>query len=1216
MRKQRQNNNLNGRARRKGTSFNSEGSCNSTDNKGKRCRDHTRCCNGETPLCELLTDAIYDIFPEIQDNEKSDRSNSSEQHSKVECGSTLGQMIRRRYLLSRKSARLSSNTIFVNDQLNDSFSFEHNKVTSDLHRIASSATNPPASTTASKKKRKRKKKKRQDSATPLPSTICSNDKTSHSLDTYHSRNGNGSHLNDGKSMMSTTDHSLDAMDEAVKTETEKLIELEANHELPLLESLPSDDNFQAQESPSQFIDQIKPQAENIFSQLPDHTGQLPLTDATESVTIPAMLPEDGLLENKDSSEAKWKNPLQLDFLLNFESEENQFRHDVRDGGVIERTTNTTTLYSDRERGRILLHEWIDQFFFMNDESECIETCVSNNTHQDPSDDQKDEWDSFIKFCNERAAGREKALGIPIGDLLDIGSSIECRFCRDETVKEINSISGKETSTASASMPMKLPQVVMNPSFLEKPPSQIDNEISFESAFDYVALEEADDTPNSKNKDDNGYGPITEGKSDSNLSFLIVDVPIEPKQKKSGNRSNSSKKGPTKNNTINSTATQRQLYVETFTSKQLEEFFREWLIAGVDEENIVQASIRKEIGLCESENETDKTSFPIVTSESRVRMIKNRVIETTQWFTESLEKMNNGLEELRSKFGDTKLEENIHFNGMVDMHHCEDTCNGYLTDDILPVLAGEFSLPSHACADLQIQVWTLYLDSLGKMLTACDVYYKKVEEDLADQNGKLPLYFVSSPLRELYRKFAIEKIEHLSKMRKSFFVVSESSSMKELHTRYFWLESQPEDLNEVSRKLDGDCRKLIMALTEWTKVVNASRMSEINKERAKRLLSVFSMLRVVAESLGEEYKPVKRYFSQESNKYFEWLLSNIHYLHGVRNKMRLIEMDDVISLTTGVILLWRHVRIMQSRVTRMVSAETLPLSLHKWVLESSSVDSPVDERHQVNPYLTHSKCWPEFGGRRKAVGILAGLTYVWLRERCKEWKAEIASQELLNYFDEDLLFSAEQQVTNKAVGSTNKSGKKSKKKKKKKATSVSNGPTSNPVRNPVSTASVENEEAKSNDNVPLDSSDSVPGEILEAAENEDIALQKSLEETEQGSSDDTEIPIMEEASGKKEMSDNNVGSTNLGVEHGGNVLLNEENESQNGLISNESSKSVDGDSTEILRSETEIINHETFESHVAVKDERGCIVPAMEFLTDRLLDLLKQSENENIVIISD
>ena len=101
-----------------------------------------------------------------------------------------------------------------------------------------------------------------------------------------------------------------------------------------------------------------------------------------------------------------------------------------------------------------------------------------------------------------------------------------------------------------------------------------------------------------------------------------------------------------------------------------------------------------------------------------------------------------------------------------------------------------------------------------------------------------------------------------------------------------------------------------------------------------------------------------------------------------------------------------------------------------------------------------------------------------------------------------------------------------------------------------------------------------------------------------------------------MSHNNVGSTNLGVEHGGNVLFNEENESQNGLISNESSKSVDGDSTEILRSETEIINHETFESHVAVKDERGCIVPAMEFLTDRLLDLLKQSENENIVIISD
>ena len=83
-----------------------------------------------------LIEPLLSSFDFDQDNEKSDRSNSSEQHSKVECGSTLGQMIRRRYLLSRKSARLSSNTIFVNDQLNDSFSFEHNKVTADLDTTA------------------------------------------------------------------------------------------------------------------------------------------------------------------------------------------------------------------------------------------------------------------------------------------------------------------------------------------------------------------------------------------------------------------------------------------------------------------------------------------------------------------------------------------------------------------------------------------------------------------------------------------------------------------------------------------------------------------------------------------------------------------------------------------------------------------------------------------------------------------------------------------------------------------------------------------------------------------------------------------------------------------------------------------------------------------------------------------------------------------------
>ena len=82
-------------------------------------------------------------------------------------------------------------------------------------------------------------------------------------------------------------------------------------------------------------------------------------------------------------------------------------------------------------------------------------------------------------------------------------------------------------------------------------------------------------------------------------------------------------------------------------------------------------------------------------------------------------------------------------------------------------------------------------------------------------------------------------------------------MREFYTRSFWQQRKPGKQSEGSRKLDEDGRKLIRALTEWTKIINAGRMSDINKERTKRLERVFEILRVVVESLGKEYKKIER-----------------------------------------------------------------------------------------------------------------------------------------------------------------------------------------------------------------------------------------------------------------------------------------------------------------------------------------------------------------------
>ncbi len=1158
MRKHRQN--FHGRTRKKGGIGNSE-----TLVHGDPFH------NGQIPLCRLLSDAIEDIFPELQDQGTSNQS-----QPQAESGSILGRMIRKRCLLSRKSHRSALDAKFKIDQIGDdlAWDFQTNNNNHNINppkKIANDDT-PPASTTT-KKRRKRKKKKRQGSEDPILSSFVSHESTKHDFGSEpHSIPGIDSYMADGKSMMSHTDHSLEALDEAVKNEAEKLIELEANHELPLLGSFPSDDNVQAQESPSQFIDQIKPQDEHLLKSLPEHMEPLPLTDTTVVTTLLPSLEVDNIPENDEAIELKWKNPLQLDFLVNFEvkKEENQKDCEAKckDESVCQAPKNLATVASDKERGRIILNEWIDQSFFANDESECIETSMATNTDQDDCDVQKDEWKSFLQFCNDRTVGKEKALGIPLGELLEIGSSIECGVCRKDTMTEINKI------TVDVSESEKSSRVILNPDILEPPPTPDDK--SIDAAFDYVAMEEGHHIPKNGNVEEK-----EDEKSDSNLSFLVRDVTIDPKQKKSANKNGNKKK----NNTSSVARTERCLYLESFISTQLEEFLSEWLIAGVDEEKLVQTCVRIETG--PREDGDGKATFPVVTTEAELQKIKNGTIDLQISLKETLDDMDMGLDKMksewRSKDASKATELNLDFSGNQNMENCEENFNMYLAGDILPILTGDFSLQTHACPELQIHLWAIYLEGLGKTLAACDVYYKKLEEDLADQNGKLPLIFTSAPFRKVYRELAEEKIEFLSELRNSFSSALSSCSMKEFYTRCSWEQCNQDEQDISSQKLDDDCRQLIIELTEWTRIVNGGRMSAINKERSKGLVLVFNLLKVVVESLDGEYKTVERYFSEERQNYFSRLLSNIHLAHGVKHRMRLIEMDDVISLTTGIILMWRHVRIMQSRVDHSISTDMLPLSLRKWVLESPSNDLKPKENYQWSN-LFHEKCWVGVGGRRRVMGILAGLTYAWFRERCKEWKAEKASQELLTYIDTDLFSERDPQI-----GNANKSGKKSKKKKNKKSSNANTAVNSNE----------NNDEAKADNNV---SPSSIKSILDEQQGSEDVSVDKSSEVAK----DETASPMMLDSNSLDQ--DPNIDSQALGSQEEGKEDYSNDNEV---------AETIDnGAETDVLHSENEGTNStEHYESQIVVQDESGCLISAMEFLTDRLLQVLNQPENGKISIVS-
>ena len=1115
MRKQRQNYNPNGRTRRKAGFGTSE----STGPIGNRDPYH----NGETPLCRLLNDAVEDIFPELRDNGRNPKRGS---FSQPESGSILGQMIRKRYLLARKAHRARVDTPFQRQNMDEDNAWQFNKNTNFPSKNMANDETPPASTTT-KKRRKRKKKKKNGSDVSFLPTVITHESGGESHfpsepGMASSRNGgiDSYNMSDGKSMMSHTDHSLEALDEAVKNEAEKLIEMEANHEVPLLGSLPSDDEIQAVESPSQFIDQIKPEDEQLLKALPDFAGPPPLTDGTESTNLHPVLEIDKIPSNdEDTFEIKWKNPLQLSFLVNFEGKDSNNDNtgndsNANDGSVLEEPKTFSTVISDKERARIMLDDWIDQSLLANDE------CEWNGTDEDDFDDsQQGEWDSFLQFCNDRTVGKEKALGIPIKELIDNASSILSGTCRVETLVEINKKIGAKESNPTE----KSSRIVMNPTILEKPTPKTDDDKDIDAAFDYVALEEGNHTP----KTEQDYKE--EEKSDSNISFLATEVTIDSKPKK-GNKK--------KNQTSDATSSSEQfLFLESFTNEQLEELLFEWLIAGVDEEKIVGMSIRNEEE--PRENDAGKTAFPVMTSDTELEGIKEGVMKTQMNLKQSLETMNHDLEKMRSEWNSehakTSIEKNLDFSGNNIMENCEEACNEFLTLDVLPILTAEFSLPSHACAELQIHMWAVYLEGLAKILNACDAYYKTLEEDLADQNGKLPFIFTSAPLRKIYRDLAEQKIDYLSGMGKSFYNASLSSVAKEFYTRSSWEQRNGDIPNASSPNLDEDCRELIDELTNWTRIFNEGRMSTINRGRSKRLLKVFNMLGVVVESLGEEYKKVERYFSQECQNYFSRLLSNIHFVHGVKDRMRLLEMDDIISLTTGVILMWRHVRIMQSRVAHPDSTETLPLSLRKWVMQESNFGFGIDEMYPFRPDLMHSRGWLGAGGKRRMMGILAGLTYGWLRERCEEWKAEKASQELLTYFDTDMLSGDDPQPAN--ANNTSKSSKKAKKKKNKKSANMANGSSNNPAT----------------------SSNEIIAESTNAVEEKPEG--DAMNANEETKDDNDEKPV--EAVECEEDIDDSI---------------------------------------------------EPDESLVVIQDESGCIISAMDFFADRLVELMGQAKNEKIVVI--
>jgi hypothetical protein len=161
----------------------------------------------------------------------------------------------------------------------------------------------------------------------------------------------------------------------------------------------------------------------------------------------------------------------------------------------------------------------------------------------------------------------------------------------------------------------------------------------------------------------------------------------------------------------------------------------------------------------------------------------------------------------------------------------------------------------------------------------------------------------------------------------------------------------------------------------------------------------------------------------------------------------VHSDIVFNMAAGLILIWRHVRITQSRRILSVPIPPMPLRLTKWMMEGDDLSLFGGSLHRCG-----------LGSRRLAC-TLAGLSYSWLSKRFEEWKAEKAEKELLTNFDTNAPLVSSKSAPN---ASASKTTKKTKKKKNKNASTSKNG-----------TGVTEMTEKLSSDNMPTtkESSDS-------------------------------------------------------------------------------------------------------------------------------------------------
>jgi hypothetical protein len=612
------------------------------------------------------------------------------------------------------------------------------------------------------------------------------------------------------------------------------------------------------------------------------------------------------------------------------------------------------------------------------------TAGTDSSNNSDSDILTNVW-SVLESKLVAGTAQENVFHIPHESVVAAVNAIHCRACKDQ-VKEVVDIQSK------IPLHQQEDKHTARRSHVTASLAPVDDE----HAFDYIAMEEGDA----------GVAPTTTTKKETQLlAFELVSA-----------------QGRTAGWVLRRADGSAALQ----SLAELEALVKEYILTpGLSPDQIMGCDQAQDL----SENVTDSIQVS-VDSRCQQQMVE-------------FHRMTQEMHAQVQKFAATKdhASSNIEMKSFPIMKEVDEACCAVLAKMLRIVLQvttvyqgiattlGEGNWAFRGVMD----VWKSYLGAIDVINTET-VHFEEQLFQMANR-GSIPGMFLSSTARILYRQLVGVKIKavvdtiqavqgRLDRQEAVECVGGENwtafFSRKLFTLEMFCKATGTAECSRHHKKLpiDHACEDVLYTVREWTETIHqmtASKILECHEQRRQKLVRLVRTLTETAKTTpGSAEISIENLSRLEGQLMLSQQVADAEENGDLFKTLRM----HLGSSTLKMIEVWMSFRPLANTGGGDYTVHgALPYKLQGWMAsEPGFRKSDVDTHH----------CTAGDGAPR-AVSILVGLFYRWMSDRCKEWQAQVAEQELLVAMEGDDDKAAEAS----AVGKGAKTGKKNKKKKDKK-----------------------------------------------------------------------------------------------------------------------------------------------------------------------------------------